>query len=370
MVSYGCATPEKRVGKIIVYQESTLVGVQVPLGCRLRVRQSQGLSSTVLEGKTVAKQFKKNYSEGDPCLQETFRVVPKWENTTPTKIRLGETHDTYQVLAWKETCCLPSFILEGDTHDTHQMSTSEGNMLREMYRRPIEEARQHTKNWVSLFTGQGDPSFVLPFESLSKQDKVVLLCRISSTGQSNSIQSQEKVLKDAVRKVGATVVDMVTAEHSAKGIAWLYSRAFLRALSLADKNRAVLLAVSLDRFIRAENYNPTSVNRKDRDAKPSAYELEQLQDLSRLYGVSLMTLLPVDVGMDQSRQELATSSRRNRKSRSRIKAEHQSVVVELHQQGMSLRRIARRLKDSYGVTLSHTTMANWLRDYRFVEQNK
>ncbi len=224
------------------------------------------------------------------------------------------------------------------------------------------KARAHTRNWATLFTGEGDPSLVLPFSALAKQDKVVLLCRISSVGQSSSLASQEKVLKDAVRKVGATVLDTVIAEHSAKGSAWLYSRAFLRALSLADKERAVVLAVSLDRLIRAENYNPVSVSRKDRDARPSAHELEQLQVLAELFDVKLVTLLPTDLGNDESRQASANSSRVSR-SRAETKAEFLDVVLGLSRQGLSTHVISRKLRDDYKVTLSHVSVAKWIREY-------
>lgn len=190
--------------------------------------------------------------------------------------------------------------------------------------------------------------------------KVVLWVRVSGREQKrkHNPADQEAYLRHKATKRGFAVVGVVL--HTGSG--WVIGNPdFLRAVRMARRRGAILLAETTDRFVRHKDYH------SDTNFNAQASE-SQLAELSRLAdGVVLATYLHPDASparvrrFQSKRGQWAKDNKGGRPLKKRPgylkdrKTRLLPRVVKLYEQGHTLREIARR------VSVPHTTIRNWLK---------
>lgn len=202
-----------------------------------------------------------------------------------------------------------------------------------------------------------DPAlYFRPIDDLQCGDAVILCARVSTPGQkaSGNLDHQVQLLRLAAAERGAIVVDEFAYVWPGSDFSWL-----LPAIKKARECGAKLLAASLSRFIRSEEYHPA----RARSAQPSQQQLEELRELSE--GVELITVLsptatPTDERIfETNRGQKAKGKRGGRPAKNspgykiRRRLRFQLLVRKLRTEGDSWSEIVRR------TGLPKTTIRDW-----------
>jgi hypothetical protein len=161
------------------------------------------------------------------------------------------------------------------------------------------------------------------------------------------------------------VVGVVTHIGSGRDPLWLE-----KAAIDARKLGATLLAATTDRFIRNCHYR--SDHKKLWKAQATTNERELLALSTNDCGVSLMTFLDPDATPEECRSLLTRwgkeASEKNqgrppKRNRERYRKQWSPRVMKLHEEGMSLSKIARRIFEESGSRISHTAIRDWIIKY-------
>ena len=120
----------------------------------------------------------------------------------------------------------------------------------------------------------------------------VILLRVSSESQKSNLRYQDYGIKRKLKKKGIKVVKTVEEVASGKQID---RPKFRRAVKLATKYGAIIVAESNDRFLRSAKYSKTN-----QDATPTEDEFRELMRVTQ--GVQLATYLDPDLGWKDVRR--------------------------------------------------------------------
>ncbi len=204
---------------------------------------------------------------------------------------------------------------------------------------------------------------------------VVLYVRVSSGWQERkgNLAVCEWVLRRACKKLGIRIVAVFRDVISG----WVLNEnrgRLIAAVECARKHEAqtgrhtAVLAPCTDRFVRNADYNSET----NPDATPTEAEFCKLKELTG--GVPLLTYLfpdltPREVQSYRTRWAQQFKGRKGGGDRKpgrckRRKARLQPEACRLHDAGLSCREIRDRLRDMSpdGCGISHTTVANWLKE--------
>jgi DNA invertase Pin-like site-specific DNA recombinase len=195
-----------------------------------------------------------------------------------------------------------------------------------------------------------------PIGNVQRGDDVILCMRVSGRAQkgSGNLDDQERHLRRVVAERGANVVGVVRKTGSGSDTSWLHS-----TIMMAKESGAKLLAESVSRFIRSEQYHSV----KAPDARPSKAQMDSL--LAMADGVVLVTVLnpsatPAEErGFQTTRGQVAKNGRGGRPAKNspgykiRRRLRLQPLVQKLRKEGASWSEIARR------TGLPQTTIRGW-----------
>lgn len=122
-------------------------------------------------------------------------------------------------------------------------------------------------------------------EEQSNSRKVVLYCRVSARSQNHrgNLDNYEVFLRKRMKQNGTTKVIRVFREV-ASGWAWNDRSEFREACRFTKKHGAILVAFSVDRFIRSRSYH----SKDNPFVQPSEDEFEYLQFVAE--GITLATV--------------------------------------------------------------------------------
>lgn len=165
--------------------------------------------------------------------------------------------------------------------------------------------------------------------------------------------------KQQLDTLGVEVVATWRAVETAKSFDPTY-RSLAPSAAYAPEHNAVLVAVTVDRFVRHKDYHPAT----NRDVQPTVYQFEKLQEL--VGGVTMATILPpgqpwreshsskIKAGQEVSGRKGGRPPRPGYKKRRRAK--YQKKVEDMRIAGYSPTVIMRVLK------LPKTTVYRWAKD--------
>ena len=192
--------------------------------------------------------------------------------------------------------------------------------------------------------------------------KVVLYCRVSGREQNRkgNLRDQKTVRLRQLEDCGADVV----AAYGEITSGWCDDKLrFEVAADVARASGAVLVAESVDRFLRNIDYN----NEKNQEAQPTVHEFESL--LGRTKGVTLATLLPPampwkSVRGEQTKRGQQAKGRKGGRPKAKRpgdKKEHRRVwlsrVLSMSAHGVSSRVIAEL------IGMPRATVQRWIKRY-------
>jgi hypothetical protein len=197
------------------------------------------------------------------------------------------------------------------------------------------------------------------FDQLTPQDRVFLILRVSHRERKKNLKDQDANLRAVVNSVGAKIVGKVAKSMSGFDPLWLF-----HATEKAKKLGAtVLLAETPDRFIRLPSFHCYDGRRKEFQATD-----EQLAELvEATQGMRLMTHIHPDATPKECRSYQRKRGRRFKSKKGgqpspgykkRRKEEKKSLVLFLHRQGWSIRRIAAKGM----VSVPKSTVARWIKN--------
>ncbi len=204
----------------------------------------------------------------------------------------------------------------------------------------------------------GDASKYISEFAVTPSMRVVLACRVSNRQRKSHLKDQEANLRHAVEEAHGNVVAVHAVAESGFYPSWL-----CRAVLLAKKRDAVVLAETTDRLVRHPAYHSSEYP----DAQARTSDLEELAYF--IEGVKVMTHLHPNASPTEVRayhvargQQLKNRKGGRPKSqpsqrgtyRSRYDDERLSEVLELQAQGLSIRDIAEQ------IGRPHSTVQGWI----------
>ena len=191
------------------------------------------------------------------------------------------------------------------------------------------------------YHGPGDATKYIEHANINPGDRVVLVCRVSTCnqGKRKNHSDQEAALREWVKERGGIVVDVVKIVISGFNPYWL-----ARAVAIAERRSAKLLAESTDRFIRHPAYHSVECP----NAQPSNCELRDLRDWAE--GTELVTMLHPNATLEEVRSYQSKRGQRMKRKkggrRERLKNRRKRLeakVLELRQSGASFREIEKQI---------------------------
>ena len=176
----------------------------------------------------------------------------------------------------------------------------------------------------------------------------ILYCRVSHRSQKEHLTTYENILRTELKRLGVPVLDCYSEIVSG----WEFNRYKLKmAVSKAqDDPRAVILATSTDRFLRASKYK-----KEKPDTLPTVADFESL--LEETGDVPLLTLLNPDMSPRKAHtMEIKWGKEANgkvnvgrpKKKKPGYKKKHRQLNIErareLYDSGVSIRDIGSELE--------------------------
>ncbi len=199
--------------------------------------------------------------------------------------------------------------------------------------------------------------FILPFEKRPRNKPALIVARVSGRFQRSkgNLDDQIDHLLSVAKAHKIEVAGVIPHTGSGKQIEWLSS-----AIEQAKPINAFLLAESMDRLMR-----PRSFSLLTKNSPYSPQELQRLQEM--LDGVITVTLIHPDtkyteVISSQTKRGLSQKESRGVGFRKRRRELMMEEAVEMNSVGFSTREIAYLLSLECDMKVSHTTIANWLRE--------
>jgi DNA invertase Pin-like site-specific DNA recombinase len=179
-----------------------------------------------------------------------------------------------------------------------------------------------------------------------KVEKVVVFLRESTRGQRQNMPHQRRAVLRAVAEKGVEVI--ATVRHVGNGADAATRRELERAVRIARKHGASVVAESSCRFVRPPGYNTW----RSPDLRASAKQLRKIKKLAD--GVQLLTVLHPDLSNEKvmvaqsKRGQHGTGKKGGRPPvkaghRSRRRAKLLPALMELLDQGTSVRDAARQV---------------------------
>lgn len=207
--------------------------------------------------------------------------------------------------------------------------------------------------------------FIAHLPTLAKQDrkwplKVWAYVRKSNYPAGGNVREQKAGVLDDCIAAGVLIAGVTVCVESSS----IHARrdGLMAALEAARKAGAVLVAATRCRFIRRSSFDGTHETEP-----PSLGDLRLLHKLAD--GVTLATLADPDASPAENRSEHTRRGKaakgnpggRPVEGRRSFRSKWQPVALELHKRGWSLRPIAQEISRRAGRSVSHTTVAKWLR---------
>lgn len=203
-------------------------------------------------------------------------------------------------------------------------------------------------------------NFVLPWEFVHCGLRLVIYARVSGREQRRrgNLQDQCSGLRAAATAVGAKVVDVVAVEerggdYDGEGLCPI---GLIRAIAIARKQSAMVLAESVDRYIRHPDFSAKDSQRRMYRARDT-----DLRDIHYWAdGVELISLVPPDATLQeverhrQARGKRFSSRKDGRPKKKRPghkrewRKQKEPLVLELHERAITLKDIVARTGVSYG----------------------
>jgi DNA invertase Pin-like site-specific DNA recombinase len=179
--------------------------------------------------------------------------------------------------------------------------------------------------------------------------EVILYCRCSASAQgaNGNLDDQIAACRGELERLGLSVIEEFGEISSGWLIDTFERERFVAACTLARRRDAIVVAESVDRFLRNVRFN----THERKDATPTIAEFEKLQDLAD--GVPLATILhpdtpPSQIRSHQRKRGQAIKGRcggRPKKQRPYAKWRRRykllPTVLEMHRDGHSLGQIAK-----------------------------
>jgi DNA invertase Pin-like site-specific DNA recombinase len=194
--------------------------------------------------------------------------------------------------------------------------------------------------------------------------EVILYCRCSASAQgaNGNLDDQIAACRGELERLGLDVI-AAFGEISSGWLIDMFERdQFVAACRLAAKRKTIVVAESVDRFLRHSGFN----THERKDAIPTAAEFEKLQQLAG--DVTLATLLhpdtpPSRIRSHQRKRGQAIKGRcggRPKKQRPyakwRRRQELMPLIRSLRASGLSMRQVAA------STDVPHSTVRRWLGD--------
>lgn len=207
-----------------------------------------------------------------------------------------------------------------------------------------------------LQAGRASRYIMAASEATRKGTRVVIVVRVSTSQQNHNrnLDDQLDTLRRWVADRGGVVVAEVPHVGPGSDPSWLR-----QAATLARQLGAVLLAESVDRFVRHPDFNPKACP----DAQPREIDLQELRHCTE--GVILATLLSPDATPEQIRsyqRRRGQSEKGNRGGRPRKRKCKERRLARID--------LAREMRDLYGWSCQHISDALNARNDGFTDQTR
>jgi hypothetical protein len=217
--------------------------------------------------------------------------------------------------------------------------------------------------WAAQYTTPARISdYIHPADDLEPGTKVIIVCRESTWSQElgGNLRDQERKMLHEARSRGLKVVGI----DSHVGPGWHLCHLYGAMIDAEDRG-AVLLAETVDRFIRPRHYHSAN----NPNAVPTMADMEDLARYAQ--GVKLYTIEHPDATPGQNRSAQTKRGQgphgkdnrggRPVRGREEFRLKWEPLAKELQEEGMVLRSIAEEITRKAGRRISHTSIGKWLR---------
>lgn len=184
-----------------------------------------------------------------------------------------------------------------------------------------DEKENRRRSSVDLRLEPGDVCRYIKraLEVIGNETPIVIVARVSTSQQDRRLNLHDQLRNLRQWAVGHRAVIIGEVQHVGRGADCYWLR---QAAELARQHGAVLLAESVDRFIRHPGFNPKTCS----NLQPRERELEELQACTE--GMILATLLPPEATPEEIRsfQRRRGQTAKGRKGGRPLKAEHRVLL--------------------------------------------